>query len=227
VTELTPAARRLLARAKAGQLRPDAGARARVLAGVSASIAVSTSGAPAEVLRRRAGTAANGGTTRLGLVPVVGSLVTVAAIAGVMAWHSAGSSPAARSPVRAAHELAAPVSAPVPLATVHSDEPAPARAAIAAQEPAPAQDLRAEMAVLRRVEAALRAGDPARALRETRVHGARFPQGALREEREGLQLIALCTLGRDVSKPLALYLALEAHSVLSARVRDACKAAPQ
>ena len=54
----------------------------------------------------------------------------------------------------------------------------------------------AEVAILRRVSAALRAGDPATALAAVGEHARRFPNGALAEERDTERIVALCALGR-------------------------------
>ena len=54
----------------------------------------------------------------------------------------------------------------------------------------------AEVAILRRVSAALRSGDPKGALAAVGEHARRFPNGALSEERDTERIVALCALGR-------------------------------
>jgi hypothetical protein len=78
------------------------------------------------------------------------------------------------------------------------------------------------MAWLARAEAALRERDAEAALRELRAGRARFARGQLQAERQGLELIAKCMLGRDVSAALARYIASTPDGVLVARVRRAC-----
>ena len=52
----------------------------------------------------------------------------------------------------------------------------------------------AEVAILRRVSAALRSGDPKGALAAVGEHARRFPNGALSEERDMERILALCAL---------------------------------
>ncbi len=73
----------------------------------------------------------------------------------------------------------------------HSDEPAPARAAIA-----PSGDLRAEIDLIDGARAALRAGDSAQALDLLGRHAVHFPHGALAPEETALRVEALMHLGR-------------------------------
>jgi hypothetical protein len=83
-------------------------------------------------------------------------------------------------------------------------------------------DLRAELELLARAEAALRRNDPRSALQELDAHDHQFRSGQLRDEREGLRLIAQCNLARDPGASLARYLQDYGDGVLHARVRAAC-----
>jgi len=69
----------------------------------------------------------------------------------------------------------------------------PAEASAVALEPA--GEAESEAGFLRRTRAAL-AGDPARALRMTEEHAARFPRGVLVQERDVIAIDALVRLGR-------------------------------
>jgi hypothetical protein len=91
------------------------------------------------------------------------------------------------------------------------------------QAPTVAQDqLRAEMQLLSRAQAALRKGDPQTALAVLQAHAQQFQGGQLFDEREGLRLIALCALESDPAAALTRYLHANGDGVLHARVRAAC-----
>ncbi len=60
----------------------------------------------------------------------------------------------------------------------------------------PVSTLRQELALVRQARAALGRKEPAAALRVLAVHGARFPQGELTEERAALRVVALASAGR-------------------------------
>ncbi|MEM1033611.1 MAG: hypothetical protein AAGN82_24965 [Myxococcota bacterium] len=60
----------------------------------------------------------------------------------------------------------------------------------------PADDLRAELALMRRAQAALRGGDPSGALSLVEAHRRRFVRGTLAPERIAVRIRALCALGR-------------------------------
>jgi outer membrane protein assembly factor BamD (BamD/ComL family) len=70
--------------------------------------------------------------------------------------------------------------------------------------------------------AALRAGDPARALALFDAHGALYPGGALAEECAAERALALAELGRDDEARAAAHQFLSAHptSPLAARLRE-------
>lgn len=83
-------------------------------------------------------------------------------------------------------------------------------------------DLRAEMQLLARAEAALRANEPLSALAILEAHAREPSSGQLQGERAGLRLIAQCTLGRDPQSALARYLREHRDGVLQARIRVSC-----
>ncbi len=81
----------------------------------------------------------------------------------------------------------------------------------------------AELVLLRQAHLALRAGRSAEALKHTQEHGARFPAGALHEEREAVEMLALCAQGAVPAPKLAAFLKNAPESPLKARVRSACE----
>ena len=72
---------------------------------------------------------------------------------------------------------------------------------------------------------ALTADNPHVALERLRAHRARFEHGLLREERRGLQVLALCASGAvaDGTRLRDAFLRDSPRSVLAARVRSACQ----
>jgi outer membrane protein assembly factor BamD (BamD/ComL family) len=94
----------------------------------------------------------------------------------------------------------------IPSARVETIDPSSLPIASASALPAPsaksktklelAQDVEAERLLLETARVALRRGDREGALRLLQEHKNRFPQGQLREERDGLAVSALTLLGR-------------------------------
>ncbi len=84
----------------------------------------------------------------------------------------------------------------------------------------------AEVAILRRVSASLRAGDPEAALVAVGEHARRFPNGALAEERDTERIVALCALGRRDEGARATERFDRAYPASShaARIQAACAA---
>lgn len=100
---------------------------------------------------------------------------------------------------------------------------APARR-LESQEDARAADARAELAFLRRIQAALRSAEPDSVLALCTEHERRWPDGMFVQEREGLRAIASCNttqLGADARA--RAFLAKYPRTPLGPRVRDACK----
>lgn len=88
-------------------------------------------------------------------------------------------------------------------------------------------DLEGEIHLLERADADLRRGDPRAALVRLAEHAAKYPAGALREEREGVHVVALCRAGRESEGKAAAeqFLARAPRSALATRIRAACGAA--
>jgi hypothetical protein len=82
-----------------------------------------------------------------------------------------------------------------------------------------------ELVLMRRALERLNAGDPHGAIEQLGQHAARFPNGVMTEERDGLRAVALCK-GDDPARGSAAaqsFLRLYPDSPLGARVRSACK----
>jgi hypothetical protein len=81
-----------------------------------------------------------------------------------------------------------------------------------------------ELALIRQMQEALRAGDAARTLAFVREHERRFPAGQLTPECDGAKVLALC-MGASRERAAALghaYLDSHPRSPLAARVRATC-----
>lgn len=170
-------------------------------------------------------------------------------------WHGEPASSKAPRPsvsARQAQVAAAVVPAAAPATGTAAAEPAQAvqpgpaeasprvrRRAAAVEADAPAQaepvavsSLPAELSLLGRAQAALRAGNPAQALAIAREHEATFPEGVLKEERLGVAALSECTLSSAESAELGSHASARKHaqaflaaapsSPLAARVRKAC-----
>jgi outer membrane protein assembly factor BamD (BamD/ComL family) len=87
-------------------------------------------------------------------------------------------------------------------------------------------DLEGEARLLEQADADLRRGDAQAALARLAEHAAQYPSGALREEREGIRVVALCRAGREAEGKAAAerFLARSPRSTLAARIRAACGA---
>ena len=93
---------------------------------------------------------------------------------------------------------------------------------------APVDSLEAELALLGEAHRATLGGDPARALTLLAAYGARYPRGALRQERAVERLLALCSLGRrDEARAVAeAFLRAHPSSPLAPRVEASCGRSP-
>ncbi len=85
--------------------------------------------------------------------------------------------------------------------------------------------LEAELGIVGRAQKSLKSGQPGEALRALDEHARRFPSGVLAVERSGVRTVALCQAGRlDEGRAAARsYLRLVPNSVLSKRIRIACR----
>jgi hypothetical protein len=183
---------------------------------------------------------------------IVGAL----AVAGVGAWIALAPSPRVEAEVAARSEAPPPVTSeepiaeapvdPVPTAISVADLPPvrlekaspPARSApepSASSPPAPAPEasddessLLAESRAIRASREALRRGDADAALRELAAAAARFPDGALVQEREVLLIEALSAKGRtDEARTRAeAFLVAHPRSPFESRVRPQRSAEP-
>jgi len=87
-----------------------------------------------------------------------------------------------------------------------------------------ADPLLEEAALLRSAHAALSHGEPATALTRLDDHAARFPHGALSEDRSATRVHALCAAGRatEARAAAAAFVAAHPRSALSPAVRRSC-----
>lgn len=142
-------------------------------------------------------------------------------------------SPEATQPPAPSHARRAPRASPasvppatVPPATASPATVSPAREPEAAEpEAAPsASSLAAEVALLRRAQAAINQGDADAALRILAEHASQHPSGVMAAEREAARVVALCRAGREAEARAASARFLRAHpqSPLRARVQSAC-----
>jgi hypothetical protein len=85
-------------------------------------------------------------------------------------------------------------------------------------------DLEGEARLLEEADAELRAGNPNLALARLADHAAKYPTGALSDEREGVRAIALCRAGRAGEGRIAAerFLSATRKTSLATRVRTAC-----
>jgi hypothetical protein len=109
-----------------------------------------------------------------------------------------------------------------------ADRTRKAQASAPAPQPSPAATgtLSLELKLLGEAQAALRAGAPERALALAAEHQARFPEGTMKEERLGIEVLAGCALGRDYRAQAESFLKRASDSPLRARVQKACGIEP-
>lgn len=90
--------------------------------------------------------------------------------------------------------------------------------------PAGPDTVEAEAALLRKADAARKAGHAARALVLLDQHRARFPEGVLSEECEAERVVVLCALGRtnEARTTARRFLHSYPHSPLAVRIRASC-----
>jgi hypothetical protein len=112
-----------------------------------------------------------------------------------------------------------------PLTPVRQAAPAQPVPLIAPATPAlPASTLEAEVAMLRDANAALNAGDAARALALLDEHARRFPNGFLIEDADVLQISATCATGQTgaARELAAVFLSRHPGSSYASAVRTSC-----
>jgi hypothetical protein len=207
MTELSPRARDLFARARASAT-PTAAERARVLERVERAVTPSVAPpAPSAAL------------PAIG----VGVLVVLATVLSMIG------TPRPPEPARAVVDPPpAPIAAPLPAIaspsapTIEPPEPSPIAAVpMAAASPAPERDpLTEELLLLRRAQASRRAHRYAGALAALREHARRFPDGTLASERDVARALVLCESGRlEEGRALAVPFA---GSAWAASLDEAC-----
>lgn len=210
------------------EVAPTAVASAGVLAN-SGKGAGTRALARADLLRWFAGAAAAGGLAwgAYMLAMPRGTPAPVAMPAPPAAPASAVVEPPAPGPEPVEPAMPA-VEAPAVAATS-----APASAKRAAHKPRAKQvgafqpvgssaSMSAEIALLAQAQKALRVRDGQQALRLAKHHADNFPNGALYEERVGIEAIAHCMLGAREHPAVRAFLARAPRSPLGARVRKEC-----
>ena len=239
MNELSSEARALL-RASRSFDDPDAGDAVRVRASVLAKVGVAV-GVGAGVTAATSSLAASP-VAALGVaVMKVGAAIVVAgglATAGYVGLRPTVPKPTlvivttatAPAPVEKRMPEAVPsvVGEPAPRA-VETPTPSPPRAnrarpPSAARAPRATPDIEGEARLLEQADADLRRGDPGAALARLAEHAAKYPDGALREERDGVRVVALCRAGREAEGKAAAerFLARAPRSALATRIRAAC-----
>lgn len=160
------------------------------------------------------------------------------ATAGAIGLHALQTSPAS-DPARlpALRPAAAIVSAAAPRPAAPAlDRPAPEPASEPRAEAAPERnaapaaetkrdnEIRQEVALLSKAQAALSRGRPQEALAALAEHAQRFPRGALTEERVATRARTLCALGRtqEAQAELKRMQKLNPSSAYLARARESC-----
>jgi hypothetical protein len=248
MSDLSPDAQRLLRDARAFD-EPSAADAQRVHASVLAKVGIAVgagAGVTAATTSIAASPAAALAVTAMKLgaaIVVAGGLATASYVAlrtpsskpgpALVAKVEAPKSPLPEAPVP---EAQAPSSVNDMAPRMFEAQPSHARAGRSRRSaPAPVDqaerapratppDLEGEARLLEQADADLRRGDAQAALGRLAEHAARYPSGALREEREGIRVVALCRAGREVEGKAAAdkFLARSPRSTLAARIRAAC-----
>jgi hypothetical protein len=185
---------------------PGAGPAASAPGGLASTVA---SGLKLKVLAGVAGAALLGGSFQAGRVFEREHPASSPVERGVSAPRQPAPEPASMTAPVATH-TPAPAVTPVPEPEVTPVAPSPRTSAVpaprvprprASETPAPAAaaegaSVDEELTLLESAYQALRRGDAAGALAEAERHAARFPAGALAQEREVLAIDALVRMGR-------------------------------
>jgi hypothetical protein len=205
--------------------------RARLLSRVAAGVAVSTAATGASTSTAVAATASHV-TSALLVKVVIGLAVAGGAGAAYYVSRSAPSVAVVSVPAETRATNAAPVTqeehavetAPItePVAEVPTQAPRAAKPIASGTS-----SLASEIQVMHDVEAALSAGQPARALQllddAAKTHGGRYG-GAMGEERAAARVVTLCRLGRtdEARAEAARFVHDRPRSPLVERVRSTC-----
>ncbi len=200
---LSPRARKLLTDARRVSPPPLAKSAVRqaVASSVAAGVTVAAVEATAASLGASAAGAAAGGKSLLAMVGIWGGVGMVAGLAAsavsLAVLPSASPEPPATTSVVATRaSTAAPVARASAAPVAPEPPPAPSVAPASRTMSLPGPSVAQELRLLAEARAALRDGDPERALVLTDRHRARFGAGAMTEEALAARILALCALGR-------------------------------
>jgi hypothetical protein len=239
MNELSSEARALL-RASRSFDEPSAGDVARVRASVLTKVGLAV-GVGAGMTAAASSLAASPAAVLGATVMKVGAAFVVAgglATAGYVGLRTTSPKPApavvttarAPAPIETRPIEAAPrVTGEVEPRAVEAPAPSPVKAPRSRPATAPrtaraAPDIEGEARLLEQADADLRRGDAGAALSRLAEHAAKYPDGALREEREGVRVVALCRAGREAEGKAAAqrFLSRAPRSALATRIRAAC-----
>jgi hypothetical protein len=231
--EMSPEAN-LFIRAGREEFRPTEADRARLMAALTGVATLSVGVAGATVAQRSV--RALFGVSRVARVLAVALPV---AAAGGYWWHASGQSPAQVTlPVSQPPAAIAAASAKSAVQKTEAEDqtleqPSEPSATVSPERSgSPAfesskrgVEIREEVALLSKAQAALSRGRPQQALEALAEHAARFPRGALSEERAATRARTLCALGRrpEAEVELKRIERLNPSSAYLARARESCK----
>lgn len=235
MTHLPPDARELLARVRAEQPRSTPETRARVRAAVAQAVALSRAPELEEL-----DPLAQVGRSKTAPYLTVLKLAAVTLVVGISGGLLVRSTQPAAVSSPAPHAQAPeppPRSTELPLTPTAAVTPAretdKAQRASATVERdmssmrEPKESLAAELRLVRQADQALRAGDATAALKALTTHRARFGDGQLANERDGLAVLAECTLGSPGARERATsYLRQGPSSLVEQRLVSACALRP-
>lgn len=218
----------------------------RLMLQVGAAAFVTTAGVALQAGQGSALVAKSGLFGTMGKVALCAGALCAVGGALLLDWplkSAQQSSPRATPPVSASHVVEAPRAEPLPQAlpepagTVQPIEQAPTSARTRVHKPhgargaAPVEQaaqstLAEELKLLSQAQAALRAGEPTRALALTHEHAQRFPRGVMSQERAGVASLAQCqataTPSDSARNEARAFLQSAAGSPLAARIRKTC-----
>jgi len=234
MNEMSPEAIQLV---NAGRqaFRPTEADRARLMAAVAGSATISSAGiASASPARRSFGRLLR--MTPAAAVLAVALPVAAAGVAAAGAFWLNESPEVGKPtlPVSQPSAILAPKMAEQPLpvkpqAIEPPSEPnAPASpkssGASGSESPRSGNEIREEVALLSKAQAALSRGRPQEALEAITEHARRFPRGALVEERAATRVRTLCALGRtqEAATELKRVQRLNPSSAYLARAQESC-----
>jgi hypothetical protein len=237
MSDLSPQAKALLRAARSFDEPSDEDHRrvrssvlSRVGAGAAIGLAASMS---TSTLAASTGTLLSGTVAKIGIAVLLAGGISTGAYFATRS-HSAPVAAVidnvkpAPLPAPARPEPVAPVQAQAMVddSSKVEDSPTPpaGRSAAKARAPKVAGDIEGEVHLLEDADAALRRGDGAGALVKLNEHASKFPGGALRQEREGMTVVALCQAGRQAEGRAAAerFLSRSSKSALASRIRAAC-----